>query len=160
MRPRPSVAIPGENFRRQRRGSGSGEAHGIEPELAEDLSLDDAAEDGDAKQAVEFALRNFFEHTLAEAQIEARNGEKERGTGALEVGEEAFLPGGEVDGAADVQAGGFDDAALRDMCQRKIRDKRARCCPYSTSLAMLSPMCGKTEKRCMTPLGWPVVPEV
>ena len=68
------------------------------------------------EKAVEFGLRDFFEDTLAEAQIEPRNGEEQRRTGALEVGEEALLPGGEVDGAADVQAGGFPWAG--QWCRR------------------------------------------
>src|ERR1700679_3415411 len=121
--PQAELAIPVEHLRGQRCGSRCGQTNGVETELTQYLPLHNPAKNGDAEQAIEPWLRHLCQYSLAKAQVEPGNREEQCRFRPLQVSKKAFLAGSEVDGTADVQAGGLNDAALRNMCQRKIRDE-------------------------------------
>src|SRR3546814_8666195 len=88
-------------LRRQRRGAGGREAHGVQSELANQLAFQRPSEQRNLQQAIEFPLRQFGEHRLLEFDPQPWHRKEHGRTRTLQITRKRIQRFGAVD-AKDV----------------------------------------------------------
>ena len=114
------VAVPDQDFGRQRGGATGGVMDGVQSQSPQYLSLHEQVHRGNAQQTVQSFFGNLEEHALLELEEKPRDREEQGGTGAVQVFEEPIDSLGEIEMPGVQERISLYAGALHNVGQRQV----------------------------------------